>query len=82
MLGLVLNSACAFLFTSPPVNDVYHKMLLNENESYLAIVAKQILLVTINNVYGYKTRNNISFSIHCNNKSSHSSSNPILGVDA
>ena len=42
-----------------------HKMLLNKNESYLVLVAKQILLVTINNVYWYKTRNNISLSIHC-----------------
>ena len=36
---------------SPPVNYVYHKMSLNENESYLVLVAKQILVVTINNVY-------------------------------
>ena len=36
---------------APPVNYVYHKMLLNENESYLVHVAKQSLLVTINNVY-------------------------------
>ena len=50
---------------SPPVNYVYHKMLLNENESYLVLVAKKILLVTINNVYLYKTRNNVSLSIHC-----------------
>ena len=60
MLGLALNSASVFLFKSPSVNYVYHKMLLNENECYLVIVAKQILLVTINSVYGYKTRNNIS----------------------
>ena len=40
-------------------------MLLNENESYLVLVAKQILLLTINNVYWYNTRNNISLSIHC-----------------
>ena len=33
------------------VNYVYHKMLLNENQSYLVLVARQILLVTINNVY-------------------------------
>ena len=26
-----------------PVNYVYHKMLLNENESYLVLVAKQVL---------------------------------------
>ena len=33
------------------VNYVYHKMLLNENESYLVLVARQSLLVTINNLY-------------------------------
>ena len=37
-------------------------MLLNETESYLVLVAIQILLVTINNVYWYKTRDNISLS--------------------
>ena len=52
-------------YKSLPVNYDYHKMLLNENGSYLVLVAKQILLVTINNVYWYKTRNNISLSIHC-----------------
>ena len=36
---------------SHPVNNVYHKILLNENESYLVIVASQILLVTSSNVY-------------------------------
>ena len=36
---------------SPPVIYVYHKILPNENESYLILVAKQTLLVTINNVY-------------------------------
>ena len=36
---------------SHPVNYVYHKMLLNENESYLVLVSKQISLVTIKNVY-------------------------------
>ena len=36
---------------SRPVNCVYHKMLLNENESYLVLMARQILLVTINYVY-------------------------------
>ena len=35
---------------SHPVNYVYHKILLNENESYLVHVARQILLVTIKNV--------------------------------
>ena len=34
-----------------PVNFVYYKMLLNENESYLVLVARQILFVMINNVY-------------------------------
>ena len=42
------------------VNYVYHKMLLYKNETYLVHVAKQILLVTISNVYC----NNISLSIH------------------
>ena len=32
-------------------------MLLNENESYLVLVTREILLVTISNVYWYKTRN-------------------------
>ena len=36
---------------SPSVTYVYNKMLLNENESYLVLVAKQILLVKINIVY-------------------------------
>ena len=36
---------------SHPVNYAYQKMLLNENESYLVLVARQILLVRINNVY-------------------------------
>ena len=36
---------------SQPVIYVCHKMLLNENESYLVLVAIQILLATINNVY-------------------------------
>ena len=35
------------------------------NHSGEILVAKQILVVTINNVYLYKTHNNISFSIHC-----------------
>ena len=39
------------LSKAPPVNYVYRKMLLNENESYLVLVAKQVLLETINNVY-------------------------------
>ena len=30
-----------------PVNYVYHKMLLNENESYLVLVGRQILLATM-----------------------------------
>ena len=33
------------------VNDVYYKMLPNENESYLVLVAGQILLVMISIVY-------------------------------
>ena len=33
------------------VNYIYHKMLLKENGSYLVNMARQILLVTINNVY-------------------------------
>ena len=32
-----------------PVNYVYQKLLLNENESYLVLVAGHVLLVTINN---------------------------------
>ena len=36
---------------SHPVNYVYHKIILTENESYLDLVAGQILFVTINNVY-------------------------------
>ena len=59
------NSIYPLCSKSPPVNYVYHKMLLNENESYLVLVAKQILLLTINNVYWYNTRNTISLSIHC-----------------
>ena len=35
------------------VNYVNLKMLLKENESYLVLMARQILLVTINNVYRY-----------------------------
>ena len=38
------------LKTVYPVNYVYLKMLLNENESYLVLVARQILLISINNV--------------------------------
>ena len=34
-----------------PVNYVYHKMFQNENGPYVVLVARQILLVTINNVY-------------------------------
>ena len=34
-----------------PVNYVYHKKLLNENESYFVLVARHILLVMISNVY-------------------------------
>ena len=41
---------------SHPVNYDYYKMLLNEKESYLVLVARQFLLVTINNVYRYKNR--------------------------
>ena len=40
-------------------------MLLNKNESYLEAVAGQILLIAINNEYGYKTCNNILLSICC-----------------
>ena len=49
----------SLLTLTPLINYVYHKMLLNENESYLVLVAKQILSVTINKVYKYKARNNI-----------------------
>ena len=36
-------------YFSHPGHYVHHKMLLNENESYVVLVARQILLVTINN---------------------------------
>ena len=34
---------------TPVYNYVYHKKLLNENESHFVLVAAQFLLVTINN---------------------------------
>ena len=47
-----MQSCISYLQTKThPVNYVYHKMLLNENESYLVLVARQILVVTINKVY-------------------------------
>ena len=49
-LGRKKSHVSCSLF-SPLVNYIYHKMLLNENESYLVVVTKRILLVTINNVY-------------------------------
>ena len=50
---------CTTVSNSHAVNYVYHKMLLNENYTYIycVLVAGQFLLVTIENVYRYKTRN-------------------------
>ena len=47
-ISVQLASLTEMLFKTHPA---YHKKLLNETESYLVLVARQILLVTINKVY-------------------------------
>ena len=54
-LPTALRGPVPFFFISisdhTPLTIFYHKMLLNENVSYLVLVARRILLVTNNNVY-------------------------------
>ena len=54
-----------YIRTGQTLYPLHNFVVRGDNESYLVLVARQILLLTINNMYLYKTCINILFSIQC-----------------